>query len=152
MKKLAMIMFLFTLPGFAQNRLLPSPASTIAELPAVTSAAPAGSYTSSYLGTAEDLGDSSRGRYRWSVVALLSANIFDVASSWKMQEENPVLGRGVQFGVGSMAIKSALVGTTFVLEYVALRHRPDYRKRLAWINFGASGALSAVAAHNMSLH
>ncbi len=85
------------------------------------------------------------------MVALVSANAFDIASSWRLQEENPVLGRGMQFGVGSMAIKSGLVGTTFVLQYFAMRHRPDFRKRIAWINFGASGVLSGVAAHNMSL-
>jgi hypothetical protein len=89
--------------------------------------------------------------YGWSVAALVAANVADVASSWSQTEANPVLGRTAQFGIGSMAIKSGLVGTTLAIEYLALRHRPDFRKRLAWLNFGASGALGAVAAHNISL-
>jgi len=32
-----------------------------------------------------------------------------------------------------------------------LRHRPDLYKKLAWLNFGTSGLLGGVAAHNMSV-
>lgn len=147
MQKLLTVLAL-ALPAMAQNQLLPPANKPIAELAAVTTAPPA----NSLLRDVDRAAVTGRSLYGWSAAALVSSNVADLASSWRQQEANPVVaGRGAQFGVGSLAIKSGLVGTTLVLEYITLRHRPDLYKRLAWVNFGASGALGAVAAHNMSV-
>ena len=49
------------------------------------------------------------------------------------------------------AIKSGLVGVTLLIEYIALRHRPDFYKRIAWMNLITAGALGGVAGHNVSV-
>ncbi len=76
----------------------------------------------------------------------------DTVSSWKGIEANPVVGgSGSQFGYTSMAIKSGLVATSLVIQHVALRHRPDLYKKMAWLNFATSGVLGAVAVHNVEV-
>ena len=60
-----------------------------------------------------------------------------------------VAGGGSQFGVTSVAIKSGFVATSLVIQHIALRHRPDLYKKLAWLNFGTAGVLGGVAGHNM---
>jgi hypothetical protein len=90
--------------------------------------------------------------YRWSVAALLSANAADTITSWQLREANPfVAGNDTHFGATSLAIKTGFVATSLILQHVALRHRPDLHKRMAWMNFISSGALGAVAAHNFSV-
>lgn len=96
----------------------------------------------------------SHGRtvYRWSVATLVTANVVDAASSWNGLEGNPLLARpGTRFGASSVAIKSGFVGASLLLQHFALRHHPGLYKRMAWINFAASGALGGVAAHNFSI-
>src|SRR5258706_15785132 len=98
--------------------------------------------------------ESVRGRtlYRWSIAAVLSANAADVASSWRNQEANPFLsGSGGQFGATSIAIKSGFVATSLLIQHVALRHRPDLYKKLAWLNFGTAGVFGGVAKYNMGV-
>ena len=93
-----------------------------------------------------------RAFYGWSVAILAASSAADVASSWRRPEANPVLAPpGSTFGAGSVAIKLGLVGTSFVLERLVLRHRPDLYRRVAWLNFGIAGALGAVVQHNVSL-
>lgn len=88
--------------------------------------------------------------YHWSVAAVLAGIVADAASGWKAQEANPVLaGTGKQFGVQSVAIKSGLVGVSLFIQYVALRHRPDLYRRMAWMNLITAGALGGVAGHNV---
>ena len=95
---------------------------------------------------------AGRTLYRWSVASVLAVNAADAASSWRQQEANPfVAGSGTQFGGTSIAIKSGFVATSLILQHVALRHRPDLYKRLAWINFATTGAFGGVVAHNMSI-
>jgi hypothetical protein len=89
--------------------------------------------------------------YRWSVATLVAANTADVLSSWSNREANPLVRSGAQFGVTSVAIKSGFVGVSLLLQHVAVRHRPDTYKRLAWMNFISSGVLGTVAAHNAEL-
>jgi hypothetical protein len=50
-----------------------------------------------------------------------------------------------------VAIKLGLAGTSFLLEQVVLRHRPDLYRRIAWLNLGIAGAQGAIVAHNVSL-
>jgi len=93
-----------------------------------------------------------RSFYRWSIAILAASSVADVASSWRRPEANPVMaGSGSTFGAGSVAIKLGLVGSSFVLERLVLRHRPDLYRRVAWLNFGVAGAQGAVVAHNVSL-
>lgn len=93
-----------------------------------------------------------RAFYRWSVAILAASGAADVASSWRRPEANPVLaGPGSTFGVGSVAIKLGLVGSSFLLQRLVLRHHPDLYRQVAWMNFGIAGAQAAVVRHNMSL-
>ena len=93
-----------------------------------------------------------RAFYRWSVAILAASSAADVASSWHRPEANPVVaGSGSTFGAESVAIKLGLVGSSFLLERLVLRHRPDLYRHVAWLNFGVAGALGAVVQHNMSL-
>jgi hypothetical protein len=86
------------------------------------------------------------------VAILAASSAADVASSWRRPEANPVVaGPGSTFGGGSVAIKLGLVGSSFLLEHLVLRHRPDLYRRVAWLNFGIAGAQGAVVQHNMSL-
>jgi len=90
--------------------------------------------------------------YYWSVATVVAASAADAASSWSGREANPVLaGPAAQFGVGSVALKSGLVGAPLLLQHVALHHNPGLYKRLAWMNFATSGILGGVTAHNMSV-
>ena len=90
--------------------------------------------------------------YRWSAAILAASGVADVASSWRRPEANPVMaGSGSTFGGQSVAIKLGLVGTSFLLERVVLRHRPDLYRRIAWLNLGIAGAQGAIVAHNVSL-
>src|ERR1035437_2127204 len=90
--------------------------------------------------------------YRWSVTILAVSGAADVVSSWRRPEANPVVaGPGSTFGGGSVAIKLGLVGSSFLLERLVLRHRPDLCRRIAWLNFGIAGAQAAVVRHNISL-
>jgi hypothetical protein len=62
-----------------------------------------------------------------------------------------VAGPGSTFGAGSAAIKLGLVGSSFLLERLVLRHRPDLYRHVARLNFGIAGAQGAVVQHNMGL-
>jgi hypothetical protein len=90
--------------------------------------------------------------YRWSLATVLAANVADVASSWSQQEANPVVaGGGAQFGATSVAIKTGFVATSLLVQRIALRHRRDLYKKLAWMNIGTAGFLGGVAKYNMGV-
>jgi hypothetical protein len=90
--------------------------------------------------------------YRWSVAILAASSAADVGSSWRRPEANPVMARpGSTFGAGSVAIKLGLAGSSFLLERLILRNRPDLYRHVAWMNFGIAGAQGAVVGHNISL-
>jgi hypothetical protein len=62
-----------------------------------------------------------------------------------------VAGPGSALGAGSVAIKLALVGSSFLLQRLVLRHRPDLYRRVAWLNLAIGGAQGSVVQHNISL-
>ncbi len=62
-----------------------------------------------------------------------------------------VAGPGTQFGFASVAIKSGVVATSLLIQHVALRHRPDLYKKLAWMNFVTAGVLGGVASRNVGV-
>jgi hypothetical protein len=148
MGKILISIVFFALPGLAQvASLLPSKPVSIGEM-----APPAASGFNAVTISAEKPGPPGRALYRWSIAAALAANVADIASSWSQQEANPVVaGGGTQFGVTSIAIKSGFVATSLVIQHIALRHRPDLYKKLAWLNFGTAGVLGGVAKCNSGL-
>ncbi len=97
---------------------------------------------------------AGRNLWRTSVVALTAANVMDVHSSWGKHELNSTLaGSAGTFGRQSALIKLGFQGGLVGLEYLITRGHPTgklYRK-LAFINFGATAAISAVAAHNYTI-
>ena len=137
----------FVLPALAQvNSILPSKPVTIGEMAAhpAISASETSAIRLEY--------PSGRNLYRWSIAAAIAANVADAASSWSQQEANPLVAGGrAQFGASSVAIKSGFVATSLVIQHIALRHRPDLYKKLAWLNFGTAGVLGGVARYNMGV-
>jgi hypothetical protein len=136
------------LPMLGQNSLLSSKPVHIGEM-----TAPPG-ITGFEAGTLELNRTAPPGRtlYRWSLATVLAANVADVASSWNQQEANPLVsGGGTQFGTTSVAIKTGFVATSLLIQHIALRHRPDLYKKLAWMNFGTAGILGGVAKYNMGV-
>ena len=149
MRKILISLAFCVLPALAQvNAILPRKPVDIREMaaPSATSGSQAAAVN------LEKAGPPGRTLYRWSIAAALAGNIADVASSWSKQEANPVVaGGGSQFGVTSIAIKSGFVATSLVIQHLALRHRPDLYKKLAWLNFGTAGVLGGVAHYNSGL-
>lgn len=91
--------------------------------------------------------------YRWSLAAVAAGNAMDTFSSWNRPEANGALATpGSNFDARSMALKSAFIGTSFLIERWALKHNSGLYKPLAWLNFSIAGVLGGVSAHNMSLH
>src|SRR5712672_1408217 len=132
----------------ANNALLPAPTSVAAIAENVSPVQD----NSSALHPPQETGKSGRTLYGWSVAAVLGANAADAATSWRAQEANSVVaGNGSQFGVASVAIKSGFVGASLLIQHIALRHRPDLYKRMAWMNIITAGALGGVASHNMNV-
>ena len=147
MVKILTSMVLVVLPMLGQNSLLSSKPVNIGEM----TAPPA--IRAFETGT-RDLKTIPPGRtlYRWSLATVLAANVADVASSWSQQEANPLVsGGGAQFGTTSVAIKTGFVATSLLIQHIALRHRPDLYKKLAWMNFGTAGVLGGVAKYNMGV-
>ena len=86
--------------------------------------------------------------YKPSVITFVAGNSLDIASSYGRYEMNPLLSRNGQFSSQSVAIKAGIVGTILGVEWLILRHRPDFRKKLVWFNFAAGGAVTGVAIRN----
>ena len=141
---------LLALPLAAQtkNALLPAPTSVSAIAENVSPVQD----NSSVLHPPQETWKSGRTLYGWSIAAVLGANAADAATSWRAQEANRVVaGNGSQFGAASLAIKSGFVGASLLIQHIALRHRPDLYKRMAWMNIITAGALGGVASHNMNV-
>jgi len=148
MSKALITMVLVVFPVLGQNSLLPSKAMSIGEMtapPAITG------FEAGTRGLNRTV-TPGRTLYRWSLATVLAANVADVASSWSQQEANPVIsGGGARFGATSVAIKTGFVATSLLVQHIALRHRPDLYKKLAWMNFGTAGVLGGVAKYNMGV-
>lgn len=149
-QKILPMIGLLALPLVAQTKsaLLPAPTSVAVIAASINPSQD----NNSVLHPRQEAGKPGRTMYGWSVAAVLGANAADAATSWRAQEANPVVsGSGSQFGVASLAIKSGFVGTSLLIQHIALRHRPDLYKRMAWMNFITAGALGGVASHNMNV-
>ncbi len=93
---------------------------------------------------------NDRRLYRISLVAVGAANAADTFSSWGQSEANPLLGH--TFNGQSALIKAGLVGVSFAVERLALRHNPGRYGKFAWLNFAIAGGLGTVAVHNVANH
>ena len=143
--------FLFGFSLAAQVNPTPSASFFPAGVPLLVAPSPALAHS---LVTVEPRPTVPPGRalYRWSMAVLAASGAADVASSWRRPEANPVVaGPGSTFGAGSVAIKLGLMGSSFLLERLVLRHRPDLYRRIAWMNFGIAGAQAAVVRHNIAV-
>ena len=146
MVKALISMAFVVLPVLGQNSLLSSKPVNIGEM----TAPPASTRFEAGTRDLNRTASPRRTLYRWSLATVLAANVADVASSWSQQEANPVVsGGGAQFGATSVAIKTGFVATSLLVQHIALRHRPDLYKKLAWMNFGTAGVLGGVAKYNM---
>jgi hypothetical protein len=147
MVKTLISMVFVVLPVLGQNSLLSSKPINIGEMTAPP-------VSTRFEATRDVNRTVSPGRtlYRWSLATVLAANVADAASSWSQLEANPVVsGGGAQFGATSVAIKTGFVATSLLVQHIALRHRPDLYKKLAWMNFGTAGVLGGVAKYNMGV-
>lgn len=84
--------------------------------------------------------------YYTSVGVLASGNAADTISSWRRPELNPVLGS--TFDGRSLAIKSAILGGSILLQRYAIHKNPEMRRPLTWLNFAVGATLGGVAIHN----
>lgn len=120
-----------------------------AENPPASAFLPAGAASAELPPNPESSVSKPNGRrlYRISLIAVGAANAADTFSSWGQAEANPVLGR--TFNGQSALIKAGLVGASFAVERLALRHNPSRYGKFAWLNLAIAGGLGAVAVHNV---
>jgi hypothetical protein len=89
--------------------------------------------------------------WRASIITLTVTNIMDVHSSWGKHELNSTLsGPSGSFGKEGALIKLGVQGGLIGFEYLIARGHPSHRlyRALSVVNFGVSGAVGGVAAHN----
>ena len=94
--------------------------------------------------------DESQTYYRWSLAAVAGSQAADIASSWGGTEANPLLGAGQTFGAKQAAAKCGVIAGAQATAWWFTRRHPKARRLLANINFGVSGATTAVAIRNWS--
>jgi hypothetical protein len=96
----------------------------------------------------------NRTLWRASVTTLAVANTLDSHSSWGKPELNNLLaGPQHTFGSRGTLVKLAFQGSLLGAEYLITRGHPSGRiyRALAFINFGASAAITSVAVHNYTM-
>ena len=92
--------------------------------------------------------------WRASATTLAVANALDSHSSWGKPELNGLLaGPNHTFGSRGAIVKLAFQGSLLGAEYLITRGHPSGRlyRALAFINFGASAAITSVAVHNYTM-
>jgi hypothetical protein len=110
--------------------------------------------------TPERGGDrSSASNAKWhrqwtiSLAPLFASQALDAASSYGMQELNPLLASpDGGFGMKATTLKFGVVGALAATEFFVVRKYPRSAKVFTIVNWTAAGATSALAIHNYSLH
>ena len=104
-------------------------------------------------------GQSSASNAKWhrqwaiSLAPLFASQVLDSASSYGMQELNPLLASpDGSFGMKATTIKFGVVGALAATEYFVVRKYPRSARVFTILNWTAAGATSALAIHNYSLH
>jgi hypothetical protein len=96
--------------------------------------------------------EPGRASYASSVAALVAANALDIHSSYGKYEVNPVVaGSGGRFTGRSVAVKSGIVAGTLLVQWLIVRKHPDWKAKLAWLNWGTAGMYSGVALRNYTV-
>ena len=100
--------------------------------------------------------DAMPGKNLWrtSMTVLATANALDMHSSWGKHELNPALaGPTGRFGSQGALLKLGMQGGLLGIEWLITRGRPTGKvyRAFAFINFGASTAIGAVAIHNYTV-
>jgi hypothetical protein len=91
--------------------------------------------------------------FRWSVAAVLAGHAVDSISSWRRPEANPALATsGSEFDGRALALKSAFLGGSFLIQRYAIHKNPRVYRPLAWMNFALAAGFGAAAIHNFRLH
>ncbi len=110
--------------------------------------------------TPERGGDrSSASNAKWhrqwaiSLAPLFASQALDAASSYGMRELNPLLASpDGGFGKKATTLKFGVIGALAASEYFLVRKYPRSAKVFTIVNWATSGATSALAVHNYSLH
>jgi hypothetical protein len=89
--------------------------------------------------------------YKASLPLYLGAATADIASSWGLQERNPLLGQGT-FGPRQALRSAAITGGVVLGAHLAQRRWPALRRPLGWVLLVATGTRGGVAVHNARLH
>jgi hypothetical protein len=104
---------------------------------------------------AASIGDRSGQRsamvWKISIATVVGASVWDAASSYGKREGNPLLrSADGTFGGKGIAMKAGLTGALLIPQYM-FRNQKNLRKIFTVMNFVNTGALTAVAAHNMGI-
>lgn len=110
--------------------------------------------------TPERGGDrSSASNAKWhrqwaiSLAPLFASQALDAASSYGMRELNPLLASpDGGFGMKATSLKFGVIGALTATEYFLVKKYPRSAKVFTIVNWATSGATSALAVHNYSLH
>ena len=110
--------------------------------------------------TTERGGDrSSASNAKWhrqwaiSLAPLFASQALDAASSYGMRELNPLLASpDGGFGMKATSLKFGVIGALAATEYFLVKKYPRSAKVFTIVNWATSGATSALAVHNYSLH
>lgn len=87
-----------------------------------------------------------------SAGAVVVSSAADMTSSWGGLEANRLLrGRQGRFGMRGLIIKSAMTGGIIGVEYLILRKRPQWRRKIVLWNWVLSGVSVGVAVRNFKV-
>jgi hypothetical protein len=86
-----------------------------------------------------------------SLPLYLGASTLDIASSYGLQERNPILGRG-PFGARQTLTSGAITGGVALGAWALARWVPALRRPLGWVVVGMVGVRGGVAVHNWRQH
>jgi hypothetical protein len=145
-----MVVFVFPLMAQIENIDTASAGSTV-NTPVTKSPLPVKPMPSAFVLPEKDA--PGKILFRWSLAALAAGDAADGISSWRRPEINPALAApGADFGGRSLAVKSALLGGSLLIERYAIHKNPRARRPFAWMNFALAAGFGAVAIHNFRLH
>ena len=82
-----------------------------------------------------------------SLPLYLGASTLDIASSYGLQERNPVLGRS-PFGTRQALTSAAITGGVALGARFAAKRWPALRRPLGWVVLGMAGLRGGVAVYN----
>lgn len=89
--------------------------------------------------------------YKASLPLYLGAASADIASSWGLEERNPILGRGT-FRAPQAVRSAAITGSVVLVAHLTQRKWPRLRRPLGWVMLGMAGTRGYVAIHNSRMH